>query len=186
MRLALSALVLCLAAGASAQDRISAVTVATGYATGFEAGAVHNEIRLRVPVTERVALEPMASWTQGFAYGESNSPCTEYICPQIYIPHDTFRQSGARAVALGSALSYRVTEALPLGLDGAHAGVFAQAVYPIWSGRGQRLGAEAGAETRLGRLVRVGADVQAAYFTAFDGGRERFSLTPLVRLAVGR
>lgn len=186
MRVAAAALILALAAPASAQDRVSAVTVASGYATGFEAGAVHSEIRLRVPVSARVAIEPVASWTQGFAYGQDIllAPCQgETPC---YYGDDLGRSSGARALALGSALVYRADAArLPLGLDGAHAGVFAQAVYPIWSGRGQRVGAEVGAAARVGRAVRVGADVQAAYFTAVDGGRERLSITPLLRLSVG-
>ena len=164
-----------------AQDRISALTAATD----FGGGAVHTEIRLRAPIRERIALEPMASWTQGFSYGNGIlvPPCD----PAVFCESPAaFRTDGTRAVALGSALSYRVAEALPFGLDGAHVGVFAQAVFPIWSGNGQRLGAEAGAEARIGRLVTVGADVQAACFTDVDGGRERVSVAPLVRLAVGR
>lgn len=162
------------------------MTVASGYATGFEAGAVHTEVRVRVPVSARVSIEPMASWTQGFAYGQDVLvPACDPLGSGCF-GYGDYRAPGAQARALGSALTYRADAArLPLGLDAAHAGVFAQAVFPIWTGRGQRLGAEIGASARVGRAVRAGVDVQAAYFTAIDGGREQFSITPLLRLSVG-
>ena len=181
MRLGFAALAFLLAVPASAQDHISAVTVATGYATGFGGGAVHSEIRLRAPVSAHVAVEPMLSWTRGFDYGERET-CSATV--QICTGFGT-RSEGASELALGSAVTVRTeTLGLPLGLDTAHAGVFVQLLVPDW-GR-QRLGAEIGTDTRLGRLVTVGADVQVAYFTTLEGDRERFSVSPLLRLAVGR
>ena len=182
MRLPLLAFALLTSLNASAQDRVS---VATGYATGFESGALHSEVRVRLPLDAHVAIEPMASWTQGFSYGIDIlfSPCD----PAVFCPSgDAFRAAGARELGVGAAVTYRTSEALPLGLDAAHVGVFAQGMYPMWNGHGKRLGAEIGTAARLGRLVSVGADVQASIFTDAGDGRERFSAVPLLRVSVGR
>lgn len=181
----LAVAVLALSLPVAAQNVPTGVTVSTGYATGYEAGALHSEVRLRFSGAG-FGLEPMASWTVEAPYSVDYGAFCVY--PQGGDPgYGTClgRSGGGHAVALGVALTYRAPgDGLPLGLDGAHVGTFAQAVVPLWQSRGQRYGVEIGADAQLSRRVRLGLDVQASRYTEFAGGRA-VSVSPLVRLAVG-
>ena len=188
MRLALRA-ALVLALPASVQRGPAAYTVATGYATEFGAGGVHPEARLRYPLGPNVDIEPMASWTMELPYTVVDDvPVNpgEGFCQHRGGAGCAWRTGADQAFGVGTAVAYRVEGAsLPLGLDGAHAGVFGQVLLPLWQSEGHRLGAEAGVETRLGGRACLGADVQVSRFTEFADTR-RLSVSPLVRLAVGR
>lgn len=184
-----------LALPAAAQPVPTSFTLSSGYATGFEAGGIHAEGRLRYAPAGKLGLEPMASWTKELphlvAYDVGVDP-GEGSCVLREGPAAspgstcTWRGGGDQAFAVGTALTYRAeSDGLPLGLDGAHAGVFGQVVLPLWWSRGHRLGVEAGVDVRLSSRVRLGADVQVSRFTDFPDA-PGLTVSPLVRLGVGR
>lgn len=170
---------------ALAQDVPTGLSLSSGYATGFEAGAVYAEARVRFALPGKLGLEPLVSWTRELPY------LLVYDCMGVDGPVEwgwgcSGGVSGDQAFGVGAALTYRAVPAgLPLGLDGAHVAVTAQRVLPFWDGAGYRLGAEVGAEVQVVRQVRLGTDVQVARYTDFPYSA-RLSVAPVVRLAVGR
>lgn len=186
MRTATAALLLVLSLPVAAQDVPTGSTFSTGYATGFEAGALHSEVRFRF-ASSGLGLEPMLSWTKEFPYSvDYGSFCYFRGQGDPKEASCVGRAGGENAFAVGTALTYQMPEgALPLGLDGAHVGTFAQAVLPLWQNRGTRIGIEAGVDARLSERVRLGLDVQASRYSEFSDSRE-ISVAPLLRLAVGR
>ncbi len=179
---AVALLALLVALPVAAQDVPTGATLSTGYATGFPAGAVHSEVRLRF-AESGLGLEPMLSWTTGFAYEETwTGGCISLGSPAGPC---VSRVEGEQATSVGTALTYRMDEgAHPLGLGGAHVGAFVQAGLPLWQVQGRRVGVEVGVDRRLGSRVRLGLDVQASRYSELD--TRSVSVAPLLRLAVGR
>ena len=159
----------------AAQDIPTGLTLGAGYASGFEGGAAHGEMRLRF-AHDGLGLEPTLSLTEAFAF-DVPSTGGGFIggCPDPCLQ----RVDREQMVAAGMALTYRT---VARGLD-VHAGTFVQTVLPLWSRRGYRAGLEVGGATPVGPF-NIGADIQVARFTDDESRIPALSVTPVLRAAL--
>ena len=160
----------------------------SGLATGFEAGALHTDLRVRIPLgAAGLAIEPMLGWTEAFAYDGPDPICEAmdpagpfYACPAE-------RAEGADALLIGAVLSTQSNGTPVLGLADAYGGIGADLVSPTRAPNQYRFSAMGGLIVPVARGLAVGGEVQASLYSheARDGDRGVLSFTPALRLSVG-